>query len=239
MEGLDAASPGILNIPFIIVQILIFVIGLFIQLKTIYVCWKDREGKTWHIHMLHSIAVTIAFAFAISFRTVTQAIPNLSVYTGDWFCYLATFITIYGHVIITFNSLLIASMKYWFIIHHKKALEFGELKAIKAFFILDLTLPFVLAITSCLTTDIEQFSELVNCFGMTEQEEKQYNTSEKDMQKFFLCNLNMTDADISDEYTLYILKQCVCILKTVIIMAIQTNVAEAFLYYKIFRMMKR
>ena len=57
MENFDNTNYHTHKTPFIIVQVLLFILGLLIQFKIIYVCWKDREGKTWQIHMIHSIAV--------------------------------------------------------------------------------------------------------------------------------------------------------------------------------------
>jgi hypothetical protein len=230
---------GSYKIPLLIIQLLLFILGLLIQLKIIYVSWKDREGKTWQIHMTHSIALIIYFAFMIPFWNVTNAFPNLSLYTGEWFCYLATFISLYGISIITFNSLLIAVMKYSFVIHNTKILKFGEERAKKGFLILSLTLPLILAIISVVAKDIDAYADLLSCFGLTDQALKQYNTWENKMQKFFLCNLNTTAKDISDRYVLYFMTQCLCILKSCIYLLVSTNIPEAFFYYKIFKKMRR
>ena len=240
MEDMESEIGNVNSqIPFIIIQAFLFLIGIFIQYKIIYVCWKEQDGKTWHIHMAHSIVVTIYFAFVIPFWRVTQSFPNLSQYTGEWFCYLASFIRIYCFHKLTFNSLLVAVMKYLFIVHSIKTLRFGEAKIKKAFLVLDLALPFVFATISCVMNDIEGYSELVSCFGLSDQVMIQYNTWEKNMQKFFLCNLNMKEEDILAEYTLYVTKQCVCVLKSAVAIFINTNVSEAFIYYKIFIKMRR
>ena len=123
--------------------------------------------------------------------------------------------------------------------HHQHVLSFGDDRAKKAFLILDLTLPFTLAAISCLTKDIDGFADLVSCFGLTEHVQKKYDTWEKKMQKFFMCNIDWTEKDISDRYVLYIIKQCLCGIKSAIVLIINTNFPEAFLYFKIFQKMKR
>jgi hypothetical protein len=189
--------------------------------------------------MTHSIALIVYFAFIIPFWHVTNAFPNLSLYTGEWFCYLATFISLYGISIITLNSLLIAVMKYFFIVHNTKVLEFGEERTKKGFLILGLSLPLILATIAVVTKDIEAYADLLSCFGLTDQNLKQYNTWEKKMQKFFLCNLNTPAKDISDRYALYLMKQSLCVVKSSVYMFLNTNFPEAFFYYKIFTKMKR
>jgi hypothetical protein len=130
-------------------------------------------------------------------------------------------------------------MKYFFIVQNTKALRFGEEKTKKGFLILGLIIPLVLAIISVLTKDIDSNADLLSCFGLTDQALKQYNTWEKKMQKFFLCNLNTTAKDISDRYALYLMTQCLCVLKSSIFILVATNIPEAFFYYKIFKKMKR
>ena len=226
------------KIPLIIVQVLLFILGLLIQLKTVYISWKDKEGKTWQIHMIHSIALIVYFSFRIPFDNVTDAFPNLSLYTGEWFCYLGTFICMYGISIITLNSLLIAVMKYFFIVHNTKVLKFGEEKTKKGFLILCLTFPLIFALIIVVTKDIDSDAYLLSCFGLTDQTLKQYNTWEKKMQKFFLCNLNTEANDISDRYALYVMKQSLCVVKSSVYMSLNTNFPEAWFYYKIFKKMK-
>ena len=224
----------------IVIQALLYFTGLYIHVKIISVCWKDKEGKTWQIHMTHSISVIIYYTFYIPFFHATNVTPNLAgEYTGEWFCYLATFIVTYGFIIISGNSLLIAVLKYIFIVHTTKALNYGNDRLTRLFFIIGLVIPLVNAVFSCLTKDFEGFAELNSCFGLTEQVLKQYNTWEKNMQKFFLCNLKTGDDQPSQESTLYILKQVLCVIKSIAILFMNTNVPEAYFYYKIFQRMNR
>ena len=220
------------------IQAILYFAGLFIHIRIITVCWKDKEGKTWMIHMTHSISLMLYFAFHIPFFTFTNTIPNLAdQYTGEWFCYLASFITVYGFFIVTLNSLLIAVMKYVFIVHSEKALLYGNEKTQKLFFIINLILPLFLAVFACITRDFDSFSALNSCFGQTEQVLAQYNTWSKNFEKFFLCNLNKEE-DQSYGHTFYVVKQVLCAIKSIGVTLINTNLPEAFFYYKIFQKMK-
>ena len=227
------------SIVHVVAQALLYIIGLMIQMKVMYICWKDKDGKTWQIHLTHSLSCTLYFLFVIPFWHISTSIPHLSVVTGEWLCYLSAFVTLYGFFIITPNSLLVAIMKYMFIVHNETWLRLGDRKAQRMFMCINLMVPFVLTTISCVAKDFEAYSELTSCFGMTEQIKTQYNTWEKNMQKFFLCNLDTTEKDISDAYTFYVMKQCFCVVKSIVSMFINTNVPEAFFYYKIFGKMKR
>ena len=220
------------------IQALLYLVGVLVHLKIISVCWKEKDGKVWMIHMTNSIFTIIYFAFYLPFFTVTSEIPNLSdQYTGEWFCYLATFVIFYGFTIITFNSLLIAVMKYVFIVRNEDVRVYGDEKALKFFFIVDLTVPLFVATFACITRDFEGFAALNSCFGTTQQVLKQYNTWDKNLQKFFLCDLNK-EKDQAYSYTLYAVKQVACVIKSCAVLVTNTNLPEAFFYYKIFQTMK-
>ena len=146
----------------ITVQIVLFFVGFFINLKVILVCWKDRETKTWRLQMAYSISIVLFFAFHLPFSVVSNAIPHLSDYTGEWFCNLATIIIMYGINVMTIHSLLIAIMKYVLIVHPLKALQIGHEKIEKIFFALYLAIPLILAIVIALLKDFESYKILSN-----------------------------------------------------------------------------
>ena len=239
METETTTPLSIHLIAHIIIQSLLLMVGLVIQFKIIHVCRKDKDGKTWQIHLAHSVNSIIYFLVLVPFWHLSNFIPNLSEIMGEWFCYLAAFFRNYGFYSIPPNSLLIAVMKYMFIVQNETVIRYGERKTQKLFMVINLMVPFVMAIISCVTMDFESFSDLTSCFGLTEQVKAQYNTWEKQMQKFFLCNLNTTEKEIRDWFAFYVIKQSVCVLKSIIVMAINTNVPEAFFYYQIFRTMNR
>ena len=84
------------SIVHIVAQALLYTIGLIIQMKVMYICWKDKDGKTWQIHLTHSLSCTLYFLFVIPFWHISTSIPHLSVVTGEWLCYLSAFVTLYG-----------------------------------------------------------------------------------------------------------------------------------------------
>ena len=228
-----------LKISAIIIQVLLFSIGLPIHLKIISVCWKEKDGKTWYIHLIHSAALIIHFFFSILFHTIAHVLPNLSSLTGEWLCYCILFARINGYCIIAFNSLLVAVMKYTFIVHDEKARLIGEEKLKKLFLIVAFSVPFTSATIASVTKDINGFTDLVSCFGMKEVEDEKYDTWKKNLVKFFVCNHGWTDHDIEENYGLYVFQQSLCGIRTGVTMLINTNFPEAFLYFKIFSKMNR
>jgi len=217
-----------------IVEGLLFFIGLFINIKIVSLEWKNRDGKTWQVQIVYSVCSTVLFAFNIPFSSILNAIPHFSEYTGEWFCNLATFISIYGLVTITANSLLVSIMKYTFIVHPIKALKWGHDKIQKIFLATYLAVPFVLAVMVIVTKDFESYKYLRICFGI-----KNEGPVKKIWEKLLLCNLEEMGIDASTNIHLKNSIQAFCIFRSVLSFMITSNMMEAFFYRQIFKKMKR
>lgn len=236
IENPDSGVP-VSAIIHLLVQVLLFCVGSFIHLKLIFV-FKEDKNKAWQIHITHSIVCIIYFSFNIPFAAITHFIPFLSQYTGPWLCYIASFIMLYCYYEVIANSLLISVLKYVFVVHDRKARDFGEEKINKAFFLINLIHPLLWTILTMITSDWESFIALINCFGQREQVLAQYNTSAGNIEKFFFCNLKKNDTQDSDVHTIYVIKQCICAFVSIGVLVIGSNLPEGFFYYKIFRKMR-
>jgi hypothetical protein len=218
----------------IIIEALLFLSGLFINTKIVLLEWKKRESKTWQIQIVCSICSTIYFAFDLPFSAISAAIPDLSNYTGDWFCNLATFIIIYGIFTFTTNSVVIAVMKYTFIVHPFKALEWGHAKIQKLFLVIYITIPSLMATIVIVTKDFESYKYIRMCFGMKKEDLETHI-----WKRLLLCNLKEIGIDESDNTHLQNSVYTICALRSGLAFLITSNIMEAFFYYKIFTKMKR
>ena len=218
----------------VIIQSLAFVIGLFINIKVVSVCWRNRETKTWKIHIAYSVLITIFFAFDLPFVTISNAIPNLSMYTGEWFCSFSFFVVNYGVNVVISNSLILACMKYIYIVHWDKAMVFGHEKIQTVFFILTFAIPFFIAGVATITNDFDSYKAVKNCFGIQNQPKERKNGGV--WQRLFLCNIANTGAE---NYVGYVLLQIVCVSRSILSYILCTNLPEAFFYYKVFKKMRR
>ena len=218
----------------IIIEGLLFLIGVFINIKIVLLEWKKRESKTWQIQIVCSVCSTLYFAFELPFSSISTAIPNLTNYTGDWFCNLATFIIVYGIFTVTTNSVVIAMMKYIFIVHPSKALRWGHDKIQKLFLAIYITIPSLMAAIVIATKDFESWQNIRMCFGM-KKEDLETNL----LKRLFLCNLKEIGIDETVNIHLQNGILSVCIIRSVLAFMISGNIMEAFFYYKIFTKMKR
>ena len=219
----------------IIIQSIAFIIGLLINIRIIYVCLNDKSSKTRNIHIIYSIFSTIFYLFDIPFAAITNEVPNLSKYTGEWLCHISSFIIIFCIHIIFMNSFWTALMKYIFIVHWERALQWGHEKIERVLLTISLVLPLIFTIIIILTKDFDSYETLNSCYGI---ETKKLDPVDG-MKGFFLCDLtNLNTNDIQD-YILYVMIQAMCISKSILTLPATTNLSEALFYYKIFKSMKR
>ena len=224
----------------IVSQVILFFIGTFIQTKIVSICKKEK-GATLEIHASHSIVLIINFAFHISFDVGIYFLPSLSYYTGPWICYLASFVTYYCFYSIVANSLIVSIMKYLFIVHEIKPSSDQGSKIKSVFFFINLLHPLFLTLSNILMSDWGTNSSVKKCFGATLTNSMHFSSVSnivEDKEKPFLCIFDLPNTNMSDVDIYFIAKQTLCIIRTIVNLAVNTNLLEIFFYYNIFRKMR-
>ena len=218
----------------ILVQILLYGLGLFIQIKNITICIAEKS-KTWQIDIFHAIVMTIVFAIRIPFMAVVYLSPNSFLSFGSWICYIFAFEFSYGAHSIASHSLIIAIMKYVFIVHAMKARSFGENKIKKIFFFINLALPLILAINFMITSDFHQSGNLRICFNPSIRKDTSYNA---EPALFYTFGNIIGDMRFQETTTFY-LQLGLGIFQTLVFLLTGSNLVEAIFYFLIFKAMKR
>ena len=228
-ENPDTTS--IFNISF---QFIVFCIGLFFQIKIIKAC-KEEKTKTWQIHIFHSITMTILIPSRVMFLAIGYLSPSVYINIGGWVCHILRFLFCYGYISVLSNSLVIASMKFVLIVHAMKALAFGHSRIQKIFFWANLLFPFILSWDSILP-DFQHYGYISKCFNpelWTNYTSENVHSIADGLLK------NMIDIDLQERNIVIYIKLVLNIFRVSSIYISTTNVIEAFLYYKIFKFMKR
>ena len=204
----------------------IFIIGLYVQIRTILVCIKEKT-KAWQIHISHAIVMTVNWGYFMPFQVITHIVPSLGSYIGNWICYVSAFLTFFCYQAMIVQSLLIAAMKYIFIVHPWKAKSFGEERIQKIFSIMHMIYPTIIALASMVASDFQTRSYIMSCFGDS------YRSAFSDS---FFCILDTSPED----NPFYIPgARFICITKTILAWLINSNLPEGILYYMIFTKMKK
>ena len=170
-------------------QLILYAIGSYIQIKVISTCRKEKD-KVWQITITNSIIMMIVFSFVMIFETVTSHVPVMSQHTGEWICFVAAFIYIYGPIIMGLHSFVVSLMKFVFIVYQDTAIDFGEEKLKKIFFVGNLVHALVLSIPSLIFYDFESLPSVIECLGLHEKVLEHFNTSNAAIDKMFFCKLN-------------------------------------------------
>ena len=223
-----------------VLQVFLFGLGLFLHVKVIAIARKEKD-TTWQIFICHSVVLIIYYSLTIVFDAVMYFVPFLSNYTGNWICYVVSFMTLYCVYSIQLHSLLVAVMKFAFIVHLEKVREFGKSKCKKIFLWINLCFPLFWTVLARLTSDWDKyaFSSLNICFGQHEELLVRVNTTSDSLMKFWSCISGHEAKTGADIYILHTIKQCWCVFASIVNLVMTSNLPEAFFYLKIFRKTRR
>ena len=133
-----------------------------------------------------------------------------------------------------FHTLLVAVMKFAFIVHREVMTEFGQEKAQRIFLWVNLGLPLLWTVLCMLVAENGRspFASVNNCH---QQLLKPTNTTSPSAVKFLFCEFGHEVKGGAYAYIVYILKRCYCAQQEILHVVIFSNIPEALFYYKIFR----
>ena len=228
----------ITNIMFYGIQWLVHALGTYIQYKVILMCIKERH-ITWKIDIIHAGGMIITFLSSTLFDIISDYVPDLYQYTNVSICYIFGIASLYGIYQVQFHSLTISFMKYIFVVHQRRNMLFGKEKTSKIFFYVTLILPLLLSISTVLAFDFESIESLISCFGLKEELSIRYNTSTALIERMFLCKMSGNLEENESTSYLFLFKQVFCALKMILTLALASNLAEGYFYFKIFKLMRR
>ena len=230
--------------PICIIATLIFlVIGFVLHGKIIQTSKREKD-MTWQLDFAHSCIAMIHFVHYPVMYIVTFLIEDLYLYTGSWFCYLSKIMTSYGQLYIQGHSLMVGLMKFFFIVHWQKAQEVGHERAKTLFFYLHLLHP---AFTTVVRLIIRP-----NFFWAWDGH-PHFDRCMGDPKNNWVPNTNTTQTKLHSlcmdlvspppgnhlEYAVYIFRSAICWLHLVIFYLILWNIFDIFLYFSIFKFMRR
>lgn len=213
----------------ICIQILLYGLGTFIQIKYIKVC-KTERNKTWQIHISHAIFMTTFFAVRIAFMAVALLSPNIFLDAGNWICFTFAFVNGFGMTSIAANTLIVSIMKYIFIVHTWKARSIGEDNIKKIFLFVNFALPFILALNFVIAFDFRHTGILRICFN---------SSIEKDPTPLYPSINDVLALDEEKQTSTAYLQLILGIFNRLAVFLIGSNLVEALFYFMIFRTMKR
>ena len=214
------------------VLLIVFAIGVFLQIKIIKALKQDRT-TAWEIQLTHSIVMLVHFSFVIIFESTIYFVPTLDTYLGKLFCSATFLLRMLGAGEMIIHSLIISFYKYIFIVHHNMVLDIGidRMKKILRFVYLLLIVGGPLSYIS--RPNFQAFNSVHNCGVKQVQKEADLP------HRLFMCGMIDLKYDDGYDYLMSILTGVFCSIQTIISMLLYLNILECIFYICIFRHMKR
>ena len=216
-----------------------YIIGIYLHSRVILVCKKEKE-MTWKLDILNSCVVLINYGHVIIMYSLTYLVADLHSFTGNWFCYISKALTLYGNTLVISHSFVISLMKYVMIVFQQEIAAFGKTKMKSIFFWFNILYPIYLnGMVTLARPDYLVVYDGINqanrCLGRTDVYKNENYTKLLD-----LClNIPEPRQRMSFDYVVYIGRTSICWFHIILFLLNFTNVLEIFIYYQIFKYMKR
>ena len=229
-------------VTFFITASFIYLIGLYQHSKIVKVCKKEKE-MTWKLDVTNSILLIIHFGHKLLLHGVTHLVQDLSIYTGDWLCYLSKFITHYLSLYTIAHSLLVSILKYIIIVNWRTSLKVGKEKIKEIFFYLNflhpiVTISFHLIFRPDFFLAYDGYAQIDRCLGDPKNNWKENsNTSQTKLHN--LCIYPEPTNEYNIKYILQAAGWGMCWIQVILLYLITFNFFEILFYCRIFSFMRR
>jgi hypothetical protein len=175
--------------------------------------------------------------YALIVSTLTDFIYPVNQIIGHWFCSFGWFFMYFCFTIVSFNSFIVALMRYFFIVWREKAATYGKEKVKKIFLFLSVIFPLIMTVWRVSdTNEIDAMSFINKCYGIYHKvfliEESTLNVSQ---QKY--CAYVHYDGYYGKVISLAL--QISCMIRASAMIILCFNLTEGIIYYKTFTHMIR
>ena len=220
------------GIIFFVVSLVALIVAEIIQFKLINMVRREH-GLVKEVTQIYSMSCIIMGPFLLIFTTLTDFIHPLNEVIGEWFCFLArTLIWIHFNVVAT-QTLIVAMMRYWFIINEQRVKKYGKEKTKRIFIFLSIFVPiFMVTWGTIENTEVDRLLSINRCYGIDHKVFMINVISPKDLGPYY-CEFGNPDDDGMYGQILMIFKHTTCILKDLLTVLMGSNVIEGILYFKI------
>ena len=223
-----------------ITVIIIFAVGVYIHLKKIQICKKEKDA-TWKLEVTNSITVIIHCFNLCMIYGITYFVSDLYSFTGKWFCYFSKVILSIGDAQSMGQSFMIAFTKLLIIVYAETDMILKERIRNICFFINIFYGIVVLGIMNLARPDyvfVYHSSLADRCLGGTGVIARNDNTS-SNSNLMNLCVIPRPEEPTAFDHTVITIRRTACWLDAAFIYLNAANILEAFFYIRIFIYMQR
>ena len=162
-----------------------------------------------------------------------EIISSEFIYYQSWFCDVLTLTLRFGRVCIAYNSLFVSLIRYLYIVHQQKANQWEFERVARRFVIASVGVPLALETIGTLTNPFTEYlstDELDSCVDFW----KSLNTTENNVETPTAKAYEFTTRYLPEKIVLGVYYIYASVTGIIFL-----NIADAFLYFKIFQSIKR
>ena len=159
--------PPLISLVFFLIRLCLLICGWHVNFKVIEKM-KNDNGLLAPITKFVAINNCNILLGLVVFETLNEVVYPVNEILGDWFCEFFLNGSRFENFIVAFYSLITAIMRYSFIVHEKGMIAYGKERAKRAFTLLGIFLPLVLAIWASIIFDKNNDTlpiNLTRCYG--------------------------------------------------------------------------
>ena len=217
------------------ISFLQILIGIYIHFKKMKVA-KIKKEITWELEIYHSVACVIYFTLDTIIDAIKYTCPEMDQSMESLIVKVAWILRTLGTAIISCHSFNVALYKYYIIVDKRpinaedKKLEFRYLLALILY-------PIIVAL--CIY--LRNLNRMNFNFGATKfcYSEEVVRKKRKSMKELLICSFDDNDIYREEWPIVYVLSEVYCVISSIMIFSLFSNIVEIFVYHKIFKFAKR
>ena len=221
-------------ITYFAVRFFIVILAEICNFRVLAIMKKDNSVLT-DITKLQARTIMIEMPIRLIFVTLTDFIHPLKDVSGKWVCISYWFFERFTIQIVSFHSLAVALLRYSFIVHNKTVVSFGIEKLKTLFWYLSFGVPLltILWVASDLQ-DVLPSNHINKCNG---NDHKMFLLRSWSSFGLIATNFRIQNSEMGNtvEKLVAILRKSSRVAHRIWRILLSLNIAEGFVYYKLFR----
>ena len=220
------------------IMVIMLILGMYLHLEVFIMVRKEDS-------ILREVTKTYVFAqmtlgpVAIFTICITNFVHTFPPIMAKCICPLIWFSIYFCVNLISFHSVISATMRYLFIVHTESVNSYGKEKMKKIFYVISILMPLLVTFWKAIDgSELDSMSFINKCYGR-HHKTFLFETSAANVFKKNFCEVtNYAELEIYDQF-IALGKQIFCMASTATMVIMGFNVTECFIYYKLFSHMNR
>ena len=224
---------------FFFIRLVFTILAAACNYRVIYVTRKDN-GILNDIIKLQAYIIMTSMPIRLIFITLTDLIHPLNEVLGQWICSSYWITKAISSQMMLFHSLFIALIRYVFVVHNDKVVDYGKEKMKKLFWYLIISIPiFNLLWIATDLTEIDTDNFINRCNGADHKKFLIQSWSSLGLIKKNFESLQIHRE--SDKLTIFlaVLRRISKVAQRLWIIFLASNITDGIIYYKLIQHMRR